>query len=69
MRDHNPFYILVVVIYYKIIYSINPKNEYIYKIGFSIFKKLVGENIYRFRFLKNEKIGGRVNKVRNSQNI
>ena len=38
MRDHNPFYILVVVIYYKIIYSINPKNwwdnEYIHKIGF-----------------------------------
>lgn len=37
MRDHNPFYIyiLVVVIYYKIIYSINPKNwwdnEYIHK--------------------------------------
>ena len=39
-------------------------------------KKLVGDlymtlrfRIYRIRFLKFQKIGGRVNKVRNSQNI
>ena len=44
MRDHNPFYV------YNKISSSN--------LLFSFFKKLVGENIYRFRFLKNEKIGG-----------
>ena len=43
MRDHNPFYIYI-----------SSSN-----LLFSFFKKLVGENIYRFRFLKNEKIGGR----------